>query len=42
MKEVTVKNMKCKTGGLIPRKGDDKYKRYPNIKMTVEINNGDK
>ncbi|KAL8125983.1 hypothetical protein AgCh_013321 [Apium graveolens] len=39
MKEVTFKNVKCKTGGLIPRKGDARYERYPNIEMTVEINN---
>ncbi|KAL8119050.1 hypothetical protein AgCh_016526 [Apium graveolens] len=31
MKEVTFKNVKCKTGGLIPRKGDARYERYPNI-----------
>ncbi|KAL8088042.1 hypothetical protein AgCh_037980 [Apium graveolens] len=37
--EVTFKNVKCKTGGLIPRKGDARYERYPNIEMTVEINN---
>ncbi|KAL8148297.1 hypothetical protein AgCh_005608 [Apium graveolens] len=39
MKEVTFKNVKCKTGGLIPRKGDAMYERYPNIEVTVEINN---
>ncbi|KAL8091597.1 hypothetical protein AgCh_034012 [Apium graveolens] len=39
VKEVTFKNVKCKTGGLIPRKGDARYERYPNIEMTVEINN---
>ncbi|KAL8147052.1 hypothetical protein AgCh_004683 [Apium graveolens] len=39
MKEVTLKNVKCKTGGLIPRKGDGGYERYPNIEVTVEINN---
>ncbi|KAL8149235.1 hypothetical protein AgCh_006298 [Apium graveolens] len=38
MKEVTFKNVKCKTGGLIPRKGDARHKRYPSIEMTVEIN----
>ena len=42
MKEVTFKNVKCKTGGLIPRKGDTRYERYPNIEMTVEINNKSK
>ena len=42
MKEVTFKNVKCKTGGLIPRKGDARYERYPNIEMTVEINNKSK
>ncbi|KAL8103809.1 hypothetical protein AgCh_028130 [Apium graveolens] len=31
MKEVTFKKVKCKTGGLIPRKGDARYERYPNI-----------
>ncbi|KAL8112575.1 hypothetical protein AgCh_020049 [Apium graveolens] len=31
MKEVTFKNVKCKTGGMIPRKGDAGYERYPNI-----------
>ncbi|KAL8133473.1 hypothetical protein AgCh_008798 [Apium graveolens] len=36
MKEVTFKNVKCKTGGMIPRKGDARYERYPNIEMTVE------
>ncbi|KAL8103426.1 hypothetical protein AgCh_027848 [Apium graveolens] len=39
VKEVTFKNVKCKIGGLIPRKGDARYERYPNIEMTVEINN---
>ncbi|KAL8155240.1 hypothetical protein AgCh_000566 [Apium graveolens] len=39
MKEVTFKKVKCKTGGLIPRKGDARYERYPNIEVTVEINN---
>ncbi|KAL8115053.1 hypothetical protein AgCh_021762 [Apium graveolens] len=31
MKEVTFKKVKCKTGGMIPRKGDARYERYPNI-----------
>ncbi|KAL8148556.1 hypothetical protein AgCh_005791 [Apium graveolens] len=39
MKEVTFKKVKCKTGGLILRKGDARYERYPNIEVTVEINN---
>ena len=34
---MTFKNVKCKTGGLIPRKGDARYERYPNIEMSVEI-----
>ena len=42
MKEVTFKNVKCKTGGLIPRKGDARNERYPNIEMAVEINNKSK
>ena len=42
MKEVTFKNVKCKTGGSIPRKGDARYERYPNIEVTVEINNKSK
>ena len=42
MKEVTFKNVKCKTGGMIPRKGDVRYERYLNIEMTVEINNKSK
>ncbi|KAL8132909.1 hypothetical protein AgCh_008403 [Apium graveolens] len=36
MKEVTLKNVKCKTGGLIPRKGDARYERYPNIEGIQE------
>ncbi|KAL8099131.1 hypothetical protein AgCh_031711 [Apium graveolens] len=36
MKEVTFKNVKCKTGGLIPRKGDARYERYLNIEVTIE------
>ena len=27
---------------MIPRKGDTRYERYPNIEMTVEINNKSK
>ena len=42
MKEVTFKKVKCKTGGIIPRKGDARYERYPNIEVTVEINNKSK
>ena len=42
MKEVTFKNVKCKTGGMIPRKGDARYERYPSIEVTVEINNKSK
>ena len=34
----TFKNVKCKTGGMIPRKGDARYEGYPNIEMTIEVN----
>ncbi|KAL8115059.1 hypothetical protein AgCh_021765 [Apium graveolens] len=35
MKEVTFKKVKCKTGGMIPRKGDARYERYPNIEDAI-------
>ncbi|KAL8110706.1 hypothetical protein AgCh_026445 [Apium graveolens] len=41
MKEVTFKNVKCKTGGLIPRKGDAREYRRNNSRITLEVLQGE-
>ncbi|KAL8112970.1 hypothetical protein AgCh_020331 [Apium graveolens] len=42
MKEVTFKNVKCKTGGLIPRKGDAREYRRNDSEITLEVLQGER
>ncbi|KAL8146975.1 hypothetical protein AgCh_004625 [Apium graveolens] len=42
MKEVTFKNVKYKTGGLIPRKGDAREYRRNDSRITLEVLQGER